>query len=302
MTPDASTISLFGKLPSAGDFVRAGQSHGAASALARWLQESVELARGASPAEPVFFAARFPESAQVTVGVWMPSADRVGRAFPLCASTRLPDDFLGLPLAQLPASGRTFFDDALALLRAAPQLAPDLLSARVAALEPPHPSSIPGAWERCAQALHEDTTQGFLERVFAEPAQGAYAFHTLIAACRGQATSAPELARVVLDCPIAIDLDVCVWVDAVRRRLPAQSAPSIFWTEETPRLLVSLGPPPPVVFRALADEAFDGVGRWPLWTASREALGAAEAQLPETVRAALASDVPLQHLLDALEP
>jgi type VI secretion system protein ImpM len=85
---DAVRIGFFGKLPSRGDFVRVGLSRALASAWDGWLQavipkspEHVAVLRNAP-------AWRFSLGAGVcgphaACGVLLPSADRVGRVFPL---------------------------------------------------------------------------------------------------------------------------------------------------------------------------------------------------------------------------
>ena len=80
----------------------------------------------------------------------------------------------------------------------------------------------------------------------------AYALTTLVAAC-AQATTADSPARVlVLDCPAPTDELRTFWLELVRRRLDAQ-VPSFFWTRESGRLLVALGPAPSLMLAYLAD-------------------------------------------------
>lgn len=100
-SPDAPDVRVgfFGKLPSRGDFVRNGVSRALASAWDRWLQTVMpgsarELTRAWSKQQPDTPAWRFAFGAGVcgphaACGLWLPSADRVGRAFPLLIAAEL---------------------------------------------------------------------------------------------------------------------------------------------------------------------------------------------------------------------
>jgi type VI secretion system protein ImpM len=86
---DTMRIGFFGKLPSRGDFVRAGLSRAIVTAWDGWLQdvmpmshEALDAALGSAPAWRFDFGAGVcgPHAA---CGLFLPSADRVGRSFPL---------------------------------------------------------------------------------------------------------------------------------------------------------------------------------------------------------------------------
>lgn len=86
---DAVRIGFFGKLPSRGDFVRIGLSRALATAWDGWLQEVIPASGDAFDAAlrsaPVW---RFAFGAGIcgpraACGLFLPSADRVGRIFPL---------------------------------------------------------------------------------------------------------------------------------------------------------------------------------------------------------------------------
>jgi type VI secretion system protein ImpM len=86
---DPVRIGFFGKLPSRGDFVRAGLSRAITMAWDCWLQdvlptahEELEASLGRAPVWRFGFGAGVcgPRAA---CGLLLPSADRVGRGFPL---------------------------------------------------------------------------------------------------------------------------------------------------------------------------------------------------------------------------
>lgn len=88
-----SRIGFYGKLPSRGDFVRIGLSREVAAAWDDWVQSVLPPARQSlgshwleawqgGPAWRFALAAGLCGPRPVT-GLWLPSADAVGRAFPL---------------------------------------------------------------------------------------------------------------------------------------------------------------------------------------------------------------------------
>src|SRR4051794_39585251 len=91
-TADAA-VGFFGKIPSRGDFVHAGLSSGFVRAWDGWLQRVMAEARRTLGetwpdlwhVAPVWRFALPPGQCggQPVLGLWMPSVDRVGRAFPL---------------------------------------------------------------------------------------------------------------------------------------------------------------------------------------------------------------------------
>jgi len=102
-------VGFYGKLPSLGDFVGRRVPEHVVERWDRWLQESVAASR-ASLGErwldlyltaPMwrFFANRGVLSRQPVGGVVFPSVDRVGRYFPVTVFATLPDDAVGLVVA-----------------------------------------------------------------------------------------------------------------------------------------------------------------------------------------------------------
>lgn len=98
---------LYGKMPSVGDFVSRGFSPQLCEGLDRLLQAAVVAASGEGgdfgqvigQARPVMISLR-PGALCPTgfAGLWFPSRDRVGRAFPLCVGLELAADQAKVPL------------------------------------------------------------------------------------------------------------------------------------------------------------------------------------------------------------
>jgi type VI secretion system protein ImpM len=102
-------VGFYGKLPSLGDFVGRRVPEQVVERWDHWLQESVASSR-ASLGErwldlyltaPMwrFFANRGVLDRQPVAGVVFPSVDRVGRYFPVTVFATLPDDSVGLVVA-----------------------------------------------------------------------------------------------------------------------------------------------------------------------------------------------------------
>jgi len=159
-------VGFFGKLPSRGDFLRAGLSRGFTDPWDAWLQRVLPACRHLIGAEwdevwCVAPAWRFAlAGGQVgrapVVGLFLPSTDRAGRHFPLTIAAEGAEsdaDFLDA----VEQAGR----DAIGQI-----IAPDLLLARLLGIAPPAPASaVPdavtrwwrsGSGERAGEALAFD--------------------------------------------------------------------------------------------------------------------------------------------------
>jgi type VI secretion system protein ImpM len=137
------STGFFGKLPARGDFVGTGLP----SAIVRPWDQAISAALAAARAA---LADRWPEiwryapvwcfalpealcGPAAIIGLWMPSIDRVGRAFPLMIATTCP----GATPETMARHGTAWLDAAEDAGRAA--LAEDLGPDRLAALIPPPP-------------------------------------------------------------------------------------------------------------------------------------------------------------------
>lgn len=135
---ETSTVSgFFGKLPSRGDFVRAGLPRSFVQPWDDWLQQAIagsrailgERWRTAWMEAPIWrFALPAGQCGPDAVrGLWLPSVDAAGRYFPLTLACLGPDDgdFLTIAAAAgLDALHHDLSPEALAARLAAPRIEP----------------------------------------------------------------------------------------------------------------------------------------------------------------------------------
>ncbi|OJH38144.1 type VI secretion system-associated protein TagF [Cystobacter ferrugineus] len=300
---------LVGKAPCQPDFLRINAASPLAFQLQRWLVEGVEAARAARcelPSGTASFLFTAPKAKNVLLGVFAPSTDGVGRAFPLALFTELPATTAAHRLALLPMVFHPFLTEGAALLDAAASLALPVLTARVDALPFPPSGAFSEAERLWRGTLARRRGAELLEplRRPEDPPGGAYyAFHTFRTACAGEQHRQQGTAQVVLECPIAPGLGPSAWLELATRLLHWTSSPPAFiWSgAPEPRLLLCLGAMTPDLFLHLSRTNQGGRRVWPLRTPREAAIGQATQALTEPQRQRIDSPTTnLEELLHAL--
>ena len=232
--PDAPVgpVGLYGKIPAHGDFVRIRAGEAVELGFDGWLEDAVgALARAGAglPELPVRFVFRPAGARRSLVGVLGPSADRVGRVFPLAVFCSV-DSFTSAAFPSLPLGCAAFFDSADRLLAQGATASVADLGEGVRALTAPDRRTIEEARASCARI----------------PA-GAGACEPLRG--RGIARSGS-----MLDCPAPDDITLVLWLELARAFLAwPEHSPSFIWTAgPAGRLLLSLAPLPPTALLHLA--------------------------------------------------
>lgn len=288
-----STVGLFGKIPAQGDFVRINNSDPAAQGFDPWCQEALAaLTRsgGSLPADPVYFLYRTNSASNVLVGAMVPSEDKVGRRFPLSIFALVDAGSLGPRFSGMPVAYSAFLEATTMLLADASTLSLAELGTRLAALPLPGPVEHQQADDICRRTLEGTSGRELLERLFIDLERGQqyYAFSTMVSACMQFRGQEPPRASIVVDCPVAVDVDLFAWLELARRLLQWRTPPAFVWTEsEIPRLLLSLGSPPPNVLSFLVNPNSESQRLWPLVTQRPEAIHAAMAGMPPHQRSIL---------------
>lgn len=276
---------LFGKLPSRGDFLRAGQVDEALCCVESWLTAAVEQSRGQLAAEPVRFL--HSHAGEALLGCWVPSRDAIGRHFPLACFERVPRDAAELGWSLLFGLHEEFFAAAEALLSRACSAAGaaglEALQGELAALARPHPSELVRAASDAQARLAAEPIARFAQRALGTAEAMPYALLTLREAAR-QAS-----AEVTLDVPAASASDLFVWLELAGCSAPGGSRlPAVIWCPQQTRALLATKEPSPSVMAFLVNRRHASNSRWPVWT-DRPAGTRALQELTPAVRDVLAA-------------
>jgi len=258
-----SAVGLYGKVASQPDFLRAGAGSFSQAGLDRWFQEAMETVRGEGtnlPATPTAFLLAPPDAAVAFVGVFAPSADAAGRAFPLVVFSEIPAAGLSDVLPAIPAGTAPFLNDAVMLTIAAAGADGAALSAQAQALRPAVIALGDGAWRHQPRATVLDALGG-------SPAALAYALRTLQMATDRARAGGSAGTGLTVDAPAPSGEAIGLWLEIVRRRLGPRVVPSLIWTEGLEgRLLITLGAPAPAALAYLANPRHRSSKLWPLRT------------------------------------
>lgn len=251
-------VGAFGKIPKAGDFVRAGFSNEVTRAFEEWLHKSVLYAHekhGSAWKQPFVagsmyaFAFRVPVAADrsgLIAGVLQPSQDSVGRAFPLAIYAMVDDATAKEQPAALPLQLGEFLDQAAALAMDVSTLDASMLDARVRSM--PAPALLDDDGRAYRSWIHTTPIDQLLQTVFGH-GWSDRSLRTLSAIAdtalplRGRDASTTQLA---LRLPVG-SLGVtttCVWLDIIRAMARSENRVlTSFWFFDGHRgdLLVHLG-------------------------------------------------------------
>lgn len=266
-----SIISIYGKIPTARDFVRHNSGDFQKAGLDVWFQQGVEALhteQTALPKEPIFFSILSPKRERA-IGVFCSSQDAVGRSFPLIMSAFIPTQKTSA-LSLVPLQFKPFFDAAALALPEIRNKGIEGFASQTAHLE----SSLLDASPLLSvnELLEQSDFSELRGAIGGIHDGGGYALNTLTVAC-GLTKSHPSVDAghtVTLECP-ATTLGLRIfWLEFIQRHAgSAKFPPSFFWTNT--HLLVALGPPPSLLLAYLANSNHKGSRFWPLRTKNNQA-------------------------------
>jgi type VI secretion system protein ImpM len=294
-------IGVFGKLPSAGDFVAHNAGQPVTRAFVDWLEREVDgLAKrgGELPGATVRFLYRDPDGTAACLGAMLRSRDAVGRKFPFSIFTYVDVRTACQRFPSLPAAYAPFVDGAASLLQSLDQESPERVIERASALPLPRHDELEEAHLWSHQALEHTGGQTLLEALFG-PLEAGVRFHglnMLLTAC-GQARGRdPGSASIILECPASDDVQLTFWLRLCQQRLGwTHAPPGLFWsgTDSTDsRLLVTLGAPTPGLLGFLAQPDAVADRLWPMRTTSASSIAAGRQALTPTQLAVLDPPAP----------
>ena len=263
--PEPTVVGFYGKLPSAGDFLRLNASGTELQLLDRWLSEAIAMAERSGDDWPEVYSGAAPlsfmlhddsgKSERCVLGAMVPSSDQIGRRFPMVVFTALDRQLV----SEYPAlPHHEFLRDARALLAGCERLTRETLEASVARIGPPNSEALDRA--RTAHEsymVNTDCGAAFHPVFFGrDPRQIGRALDTLRSACRSL-TSPSSVPRFGLRCPLGGPDPAQIaglWLDLQRHWTPIDLLPQLLWTDEA---LV-------VYFRQPASRSLNAVWR-PTW-------------------------------------
>jgi type VI secretion system protein ImpM len=241
----SASVGLYGKHPSADDFLRLNASGAEVRWLDEWLSGALPAAERLVPEwESVY--ARFPsvsficggagKSTTYLLGAMAPSTDRIGRQYPLILfaevdETAILDGYPGVPHER-------FLEEAEALIARRDRLSRDGLLEAVEALTPPDDGSLQSAMRRHRDFLEETNGDDALAAMFAragDVAQAEHALGILREACRSISPRDP-LPGFGVRCPIGERTGsertqhAALWLEVLQRLLSVRLVPNALWS------------------------------------------------------------------------
>lgn len=236
--------ALFGKLPSALDFVRANHSFAESIALDRWLQAALQrlAARNRSwPAGALTFTfAIDPEHS--LVGVVADSRDRAGRRFPVAVYARVPrPPQVTRATAALVLASEPFVAAARELLAHRDELSPAEVAPRLRRLRPPGASDVLAGAEAMARELAARSLGELGAALFSGAPAPERSARAALEQLRTPRPYAGGGGRC-FDCPVRSTGDLAVW--AYWLELAHGRPSAALWDLPGERALLALGPLP----------------------------------------------------------
>ena len=264
-------VGVYGKIAAQPDFVRSGAGAFSKAGLDRWFQEGMETLRSEKtslPGAPTFFMSTPSDGSTAFVGVFAPSADAAGRAFPLAIFAEAGVRELASRFPSWPASYAPFTAEAALLAVKGAEADAEALVAQAQSLDPTARGPQP-AWEK-------EPVGTLLESLGGSPGLG-YALRTMLAAI--ETTKSGNI--LTLDLPASNPETRAFWLEMIGRLLNWRDlAPSVLWTDGSDgRVLVTLGPPVAGAFGYLANPKHRSSRFWPARTTAETAMSQALSSL-----------------------
>lgn len=246
----AASVGLYGKHPTAHDFVNLQASSASARQLDEWLSESLaasqqliegwdEVYANAPPVYLIQASAEAGKAESCLLGCLAPSRDRVGRRYPLVIFAELDPAALLTDYPIVPHC--RFLEEVTALLQGRDRLSHEELLEGARSMHPPDTASL-----RTARARHEEYTRNTsaahsFGRMFnfedaVGKAQVGRALTALRETCRTIAPGRP-LPSFGLRCPLGDSMGdstaehAGLWLDLIQRQLPGKIQPCAVWSD-----------------------------------------------------------------------
>ena len=276
-----SDIAMFGKLPTAADFIRLGALSTPMRTFETWFHEAYTQLRSAgTPSLPARCDVLFPlpEHGLLIVAVAMPSQDRIGRTFPMVVATAIPNAALPQSQAQRLVATARFCQAAATTFEVHAQGESNDLWSAAEQLTPPTDPEFAEAAQRTTMLFDHGRARAMEEACFTPAQNRFYAYDTL---CLATQELPPPQARVLL-CPTAGHAEHRLfWSEAVGQAVKGRVSLPMMWLhgEDHPDLAIALDKAPKNMLGFLLGQSSQSQALWPLSTTLDSARKRAEEAL-----------------------
>src|SRR5699024_10052505 len=148
----------------------------------------------------------YPNQDAVVAALIAPSFDGVGRRYPITFFEVIEYDLIGGAFPALAVATAPFFSSAMELASKVDELSGDEIRRRLPGTPQTNASAMKRAGEICAHTLETQSVVDFEERIFHDPEDKFYAYHTVLTAV-GAMAGAKGAQGPALDFPIEVDVD-----------------------------------------------------------------------------------------------
>ncbi len=286
-----TTLGLFGKVPTHGDFVARGTGSRTGRSFERWAQMANDRAAEAGkplPRGPIGFVYRDDAHESLLVGSLVASVDSVGRTFPLAAFCELETD--GLVFAAVPGAMGPVVEQLAELCRAASRHAPAEIFTRLEAISVPGPDELVARMHAQGRRLADAPLDAVLDRIHGAGDDRYYGTEVLLRACESTRRYGSIKNPLVLDAHVTSDIELLFWLACIEAGLAGSiGSPATFWDVSARRLLVVMGAPESNTLHYLSGRGVQSQRLWPTATDNADSSRSARARLDDACAAMLAA-------------
>jgi type VI secretion system protein ImpM len=288
-----TTLGLFGKVPTHGDFVARGTGSRTGRSFERWAQMANDRAAEAGkplPRGPIGFVYRDDAHESLLVGSLVASRDSVGRSFPLASFCELATDGPDIVSAAVPGAMAPVVEQLAELCRTAHHHAPAELFAKLDGIVIPGADELSARMHAQERRLADVALEPVLDRIHGAGDGRYYATEVLLRACESTRRYGTIKNPLILDAHVTSDIELLFWLACIDAGLAGSiGSPATFWDVSARRLLVVMGAPESNTLHYLSGRGVQSQRLWPTATDNADSSRSARARLDDACAAMLAA-------------
>ena len=287
-----TSVGLFGKVPTHGDFVARGTASRTGRSFERWAQmanDRIAEAGKPLPRGPIGFVYRDDVNESLLVGTLIGSRDSVGRSFPLATFCELDTRASGIAFAALPGAMAPVVEQLGELCRTAHRCTPAELTTMLDAIAPPDAEALATAMRTQLRRLADVPLAAVLDRIHGSGDGRYYGTEVLLRACESTRRYGTIKNPLILDAHVTSDIELLFWLACIDAGLAGSiGSPATFWDVSARRLLVVMGAPESNTLHYLSGRGVQSQRLWPTATDNADSSRSARARLDDACAAMLA--------------